>query len=255
MLPRLPGPLHHLGRKKVPCHFLWIPDTLSSPPTRYRAERGDAGPHCGMDEHDPDTGQNMHVHVQGLNMPVALSDEPAEPDYVLPPQTDKQADFVKVVGGRVVASELGYRLIGESRDEPCLAVRRVEPPATGRVTLKAKLSVPEAVEGNRNGFIVFGDGEGDETLVKCGVRIRQKKAQIVQGPLKNAVRTQGVSLEVSAAQDIVLTIDVDLAQQVVTLTANGVTVDARFARPLTSITHVGLCTDRATCDFAPLQLE
>jgi hypothetical protein len=41
----------------------------------------------------------------------------------------------------------------------------------------------------------------------------------------------------------------------VTLSANGVTVESRLARPLASITHVGICTDHATCDFTAVQLE
>jgi hypothetical protein len=184
-----------------------------------------------------------------------ISDEPAEPDYLLPPQVDKRADFTKVSGGRVVESSLGYRVIGEPTEQPCLAVQALTQPATGRVTLSASMSVPETAKGNLNGFLVFGDSDSEESLIKCGIRIRQKKAQIVQGPLKKATQTKGAAVEAAPAQVLEFTVQVDLAQQTVTLTANGVIVESPLSRPLQSITHVGICTDNATCDFSPVQVQ
>ena len=184
-----------------------------------------------------------------------ISDEPAEPDYLVPPQIDKRGDFAKVSGGRVVQSALGYRLIAESTEQPCLAVRALAQPATGRVTFSASMSVPDNDKGNRNGFLVIGDSDTDESLIKCGIRIRQKKAQIIQGPLKKATQTKGAAVEAAPAQALELTVQVDLTQQTVTLTANGVTVESQLSRPLQSITHVGICTDNATCDFSPVRVQ
>ncbi|MFQ6131024.1 MAG: PQQ-binding-like beta-propeller repeat protein [Armatimonadota bacterium] len=183
-----------------------------------------------------------------------ISDEPEEPDYLKPPEVDKSGDFARVVGCRVVQSKLGYRLNPRSADQVALALRKLETPLTGQATLTCKLMVPGIQGFLRNGFIAFGDGVADEQLVKCGVRFQLQKALIVQGSLKDGIKSDSADVDAPVGKVMDLTVKLDLEQRTVTLTVNGVTLATKLVAPLKAVTHVGFCTDNAIADFSPLQI-
>jgi len=183
-----------------------------------------------------------------------ISDEPAEPGYLKPPEVDKSGDFDRVSRCRVVASKLGYCLRPAGSKQTCFALQKQQAPLTGQVTLAAKLRVPGDEGFLVNGFLVFGDGPADERLVKCGIRFRTQKALIVQEPLGAGEKSKSAGVNVPVGTTVHLRVQVDLAKQKVVFTADGATIEADLERPLQSITHVGYCTDSAVAEFSPIEV-
>ena len=185
-----------------------------------------------------------------------ISDEPEEPDYLKPPEVSKSGDFSRVSQCRVVQSKLGYRLIptGNAK-QVSVAVSKCQKPISGKVTFRTKLMVPGQKGFLVNGFIAFGDGPAEDKLVKCGIRFKQQKAMIVQGNLTTNTTTKSADVNAPVGKAVDMVVQVDLGTQHVTLTAGGVTVEAKLARPMKSITHVGFAMDNAVADFSPLKIE
>ncbi len=185
-----------------------------------------------------------------------ISDEPEEPDYLKPPEVDKSGDFSRVARCRVIQSKPGYRLIptGQAK-ETGLALTKCPKALVGKVTLRTRMTVPGAKGFLVNGFVVFGDGPEVAKLVKCGIRFKPQKAMIVQGSLAEGGTTKQVDVTAQVGKPVDLVVEVDLASQRVRLVAAGTTVEAKLARPLKSITHVGFAMDNAVVDFTPLKVE
>lgn len=183
------------------------------------------------------------------------SDEPLEPDYLKPPEVDKSADFHHVVGCRVVEAPLGYALKARAEQTVCLALRLLDAPATGLLSLRCKLRTPEASGFLQNGFIAFGDSPDDAHLVKCGVRFRSQAALIVEGPLLEGGKVTTAKIDAPVGTTVDLAVTFDPAEQTVTLTAGDVTLQAKLDRPLTAITYVGLAADSAIAEFSTLEVR
>jgi len=62
-------------------------------------------------------------------------------------------------------------------------------------------------------------------------------------------------VQVTIGKPVELRVQVNLAQQKVTFTAAGTTVEAPLSTPLKSVTHVGYCTDNAVAEFSPLRIS
>ena len=182
-----------------------------------------------------------------------ISDEPEEPDYLLPPDVDKSADFSQVTRCRVVESDLGYRLKPGGTQQVCLALQKLAAPLTGQVVVELKLRVGENPGFLQNGFIAFGDDGADAALVKCGIRYKLQKALIAQGPLLDGGTSKSADVEAPLNEALDLRVEVDLAGRTVKLTAAGTAVEAELNQPMASITHIGFCTDSAIADFTPLE--
>jgi hypothetical protein len=182
-------------------------------------------------------------------------DQPEDPGYLLPPEVPKEGDFDFVGRCKVVESDLGYRLTAKARNRAALALKKLDKPVTGSVTLKTRMAVPKGDTGmSRNGFLAFGDGTADGKLIKCGARLRQKKALLIVGPLDGG-KTQSAAVEVAEGQAIDLVVAVDLATGEVTCKVGGATLETRLERPLKAITHVGYAIDNALVDFAPVEVD
>ena len=183
-----------------------------------------------------------------------VSDEPAEPGYLRPQRVDKSADFTKVAACEVSQCKLGYRLEAAGQKKVGLALTKLEQPITEKGTLTATLLVPGETGFLVNGFLVFGDGAAEAKLVKCGIRYKSQKAQILQGPLLNQPKTTAADFTQKVAAPVSLSVAIDLKRQQVTFTAGGATVEAKLDQPLKRITHVGFCVDSAVAEFSPLKV-
>jgi len=184
-------------------------------------------------------------------------DKPEDPDYLLPLPEPKDAEFQKVSGCKVFASELGYRLRANGKDTLGVAVKKLDEPITGTATFRTTIRAVPAAKGLlRNGFLAFGSSAKEADLVKCGVRLQNQRASIVQGPFKETEKA-GVSAEVDApeAKGLEAVVTVDLAAQHVTYVANGVKLEAKLASPLHAITYLGYMMDSALIDVAPIDIE
>jgi hypothetical protein len=184
-------------------------------------------------------------------------DKPEDPDYLLPLPEPKDADFQKVSGCRVFASELGYRLKADGRETLGVALKKLDEPITGTATFRTRIrAVPDGQGLLRNGFLAFGGSAEEAELVKCGVRLQPQTARIVQGPFEDR-EGAAVSADVDApeAKGLEAVVTVDLAAQKVTYVANGVTLEAELASPLRAINYLGYMMDSALVDVAPIEIE
>ena len=184
-----------------------------------------------------------------------ISDEPEEPDYLKPPEVNKSADFTKVMECRVVEAKLGYRIIPNGSKRVCLALNKLDTPLAGKGTLTSKLKCPGTQGFLTNGFIVFGDGTAEGSLVKCGIRFKLQKAMIIQGGFVHNLESTDTKIDAPTGSVVDVTVSVDLSSRKVTLTTAGATVHAKLQRPLESITHVGFATDSAVAEFGPLEVS
>ena len=182
-------------------------------------------------------------------------DQPEDPSYLLPLEVPKDDDFDRVVRCQVIESELGYRLVPSGRGQEAIAVKKLDEPVTGVMSLRAKMLLPADSGGTlNNGFLAFGNGVTEDKLIKCGVRFRNGRALIIQGPLSSG-KTDAVPLEFALGTVLELEVTVDLAKQQVTFIAGDETVTTALEQPLKSITHVGYVMDNALVDFSDLQVR
>jgi hypothetical protein len=181
-------------------------------------------------------------------------DKPEDPRYLLPPEVPKNGDFAHVARCRMIESKLGYRLIATAKGQIAVALKKLDEPVSGSATFKTQIVVPANTGMLRNGYLVFGDGTTDAKLIKCGVRLKMQKTQIVEGPFQGG-KARGADIEADDGKPIDVVVHVDLAKNQVTYTAGGVKLEATLERPLKKITHVGYAAESATVDFGPLEIE
>lgn len=181
--------------------------------------------------------------------------EPEDPNYLLPEQVSKNDDFDRVRRCEVVESKLGYQLIPSGRDAPGLALLKLDKPITGAATLRTRLRVLDDPAGSLiNGFVVLGNGTTDEALVKCGTRLKQARAMIVQGPLKGGQTvTKTLNLDVGQLLEVVVTVDVP--RHKIAFQAGETTVETTLADSVDAITHIGYLTDNSVVEFAPIEVR
>ena len=186
-----------------------------------------------------------------------LWDKPEDASYLLPLPEPKDAEFHKVSGCKVFASELGYRLRADGKNTVGLALKKLDTPITGTVTFRTRIrAVQEAGGLLRNGYLAFGGSAREAELVKCGVRLRTQTAAIIQGPLKGASpAARSAKVDVSDSKGLEAVVTVDLAAQQVTYLANGVKLQSPLKSSLPAITHLGYVIDSALIDVSPVEVE
>jgi hypothetical protein len=162
----------------------------------------------------------------------------------------KDADFAKLDQARAYQTELGYRVAAEPQ-QAGLALKRLDTPLTGKVTLKCKLQYANA-DGPNNGYLSFGDSGDEAQLVKCGLRQRMETAAIIQGPLATAKGTTTPCVT-ELGKQYELAVTVDLASGEVVFQGADATVKAKLERPLKSITHAGYCLNGSIADFSAIE--
>lgn len=181
--------------------------------------------------------------------------EPEDPNYLLPPEESKEADFAKVTRCKVVASNLGYRLRATGKNQVGIALKKLDKPITGSATFKTSIKAVPAGDGLlSNGFLAFGDKPNDAALIKCGIKLRAENVSIIQGPLLSG-NAKTAKIKPPGGKTLEITVTVNLEAGKIVCTADGVTVQADIQRPLKSITHVGYAIDSAIIDVAPVEIS
>jgi len=182
-------------------------------------------------------------------------DEPEDPSYLVPLPESKDADFALVTGCRAFSSDLGYRLRANAKGDLGVALKRLDAPLTGTVVCRTRVkAVPDGQGLLRNAYLAFGDSTEDAQLVKCGVRLQNQTASIIQGPLKGG-KAVSAKLDAPEAKGADVEVTVDLGAQTVRFIANGVTLEAAIEPPLQQIAYIGYVMDGALIDVAPVQVE
>ncbi|MHB8898553.1 MAG: outer membrane protein assembly factor BamB family protein [Thermoguttaceae bacterium] len=164
----------------------------------------------------------------------------------------KDNDFARLDGAHAYQAELGYRIVSETPSGGT-ALRALDVPATGKVTLRCKMQYANG-DGSNNGYLAFGDGADEAQLVRCGLRLKMKSAAIIQGPLTGK-ETATAPCETSYDTPYELIVTVDLASGSMTFQGGGATVSAKLERPMKSVTHVGYCLKGTIADFSPIEVS
>ena len=164
--------------------------------------------------------------------------------------------FDVVDGGKVVASELGYRL-GANPGGVVLALHQLNKPVTEKTTWVFKMQRTPGFPNPPhygNGFFAFGDGSKDEQLVKCGFQFIQGTALIAEGPTH---KTKGPKTKFKGDLDAVIDVKVtfDPEAQTVTFAAGKTEVKHTLTKPLKQVTRVGFAAWNAVTDFGAIGLE
>jgi hypothetical protein len=164
--------------------------------------------------------------------------------------------FAKVVGGKAVSCELGYRLAA-NENSVAQALYEFGKPVTTKTTWTFKMQRTPGFPNPPyygNGFFVLGDGAGDDQLIKCGLQFIQSRLIIIQGntPAQKGERAD-FGGDVNAVNDFAVTFDPDA--QTVTLKAGKQSLTTRLTKPLKQITHTGFSTWKAVTDFSALGQE
>jgi outer membrane protein assembly factor BamB len=198
-------------------------------------------------------GSSPLDRAEGEPVSIPSKEQTTQPDGWRPPEVHKDGDFQRVRNAAVVESKLGYRLRGQAPKRDGVALKGLPTPLEKKAVLRAKLRVVSSGQ-LINGFLAFGDGPRDAELVKCGFRLRNKAALIVQGPLTGGKATSK-KVDVAVDETVDVTITVDLEGQKVIFAAKGETIEAALVRPMKQVAFVGYCVDNATADFSPIEVS
>jgi hypothetical protein len=175
----------------------------------------------------------------------------AKTDAPAKPATASHPDFQYLEGVNVGPSKLGYRIQGISA-APGVALKQLSKPISGEATLRMKMELTS--EGQLlSGFLAFGDGTREDQLVCCGVRLKKKKAMILQGA-SSKDESAAVEFVAQPGHTVNMEVAVDLPHRKIKLTCDGATVEAPLARPMKAITHVGYCVITAVTAFGPIEI-
>ena len=175
----------------------------------------------------------------------------AKTDAPAKPVTASHPDFQYLEGVNVGPSKLGYRIQGIGQ-APGVALKQLAKPISGEATLRMKMELTS--EGPLStGFLAFGDSTREDQLVRCGTRLRMKKAMILQGK-SSKDESAAVEFVAQPGRTVNMEVAVDLPHRKIKLTCDGATVEAPLDRPMKSITHVGYCVINAATDFGPIEI-
>jgi hypothetical protein len=164
--------------------------------------------------------------------------------------------FAKVVSGKAVSCELGYRLAA-NENSVAQALYEFGKPVTTKTTWTFKMQRTPGFPNPPyygNGFFVLGDGAGDDQLIKCGLQFIQSRLIIIQGntPAQNGERAD-FGGDANAVNEFAVTFDPDA--QTITLKAGEQSLTTKLTKPLKQITHTGFSTWKAVTDFSALGQE
>ena len=105
-----------------------------------------------------------------------------------------------------------------------MALKRLAKPISGEATLRMKMELTSKGQLS-TGFLAFGDSTRADQLVRCGIRLRMKKAMILQG---KSSKDESAAVEVVAqlGRTVNMEVAVDLPHRKIRLTCDGATVEA-----------------------------
>ena len=148
---------------------------------------------------------------------------------------------------RLARSGEGYVLASSATG---LALIRPDQPLGPEATFRVRLQ-PRA-EFPANGFLVFGDGTGDEKLIKCGLFIGGNYAAIYEGTYPSEdLAKQPMELDPNATYDLV--VRADLERGVVEMTVGDKHVTKKLSRKIETIRCYGYAVITTQSEFSAIE--
>jgi len=197
----------------------------------------------------------------GDRLPLAdvdVEDTPGPSAAGAPSLTASHPEFQHLREVKISPSELGWHLRTPS-GRVGVALRRLPEPLTKAATFKVRVLMhPNPARDPSkpppgNAFLAFGDGTGDDVLIKCGLRNAGQSASIVEGPLlKGKVASQKIVCKVK--EPVEMEISFDPATRKVRLRLLGEVVETTLERQLDRVTHVGYAVHSVASEFGPVAI-
>ena len=169
----------------------------------------------------------------------------------LPEGKDETGQFDVVKGGTVTKGGLGVELSSEGET---FALRKLDAPLTGEVTLTAKYQSSVSTT-TRNAMIVFGPEPTQNGLYKLGTAMGMHAHVGYQGDW-GRVRSgaqQKASFEPGDVFD--LKVKMNLKTRECHATINGIEIDAELPANITSVAYVGIFCKATSSTFSEVVVE
>jgi arylsulfatase A-like enzyme len=198
----------------------------------------------------PDKAETLHAKLAAWHQEVDAQMPPAvEPARRVSKTTDSFPGFATLIDVRLEKRGTGFELAAV---ETGIALKAPPDAITGPVTFRTTITPLQTHPAN--GQFVFGDGDNESELVKCGFFVGGRYAAIYEGsyPSSDLARTELVT-QSGIPQEV--TVDVDLPSGTVRMTVGGKSITKKLTRPIRQITHYGYGVVRTRSAFTPVVIE
>ena len=165
------------------------------------------------------------------------------------PLSLQKTPFSKLDGGKLYHAASGFTLVSNGGEEACL-LRKLPKPLTGKITLSVSLQIASAWgRTHQNGFLVFGDGEEDEDLIKCGPQFVVSALGTADGQPVKQSRKEPITIEFKPDTAYKLTVVYDTGTGKYTASIGNWKTEGIWTLRPGGITHVGVCSFGAATTF------
>ena len=165
---------------------------------------------------------------------------------------DETGDWLVVRGGKVIKSELGYRLSSEGE---AIALRKLDKPISGTERAAFKLDYQTAVQATtRNAMFCFGDKPNNADLIKVGTAIGKGTHEIFKGGWENAGQGAVLKGSFDKNQKFSAHVVVDLAKRVVVLEIGKARLEQNLPENLKEVKWMGIYAKGTSSDFSRVEV-
>jgi hypothetical protein len=165
------------------------------------------------------------------------------------PLSLQQTPFSKLDGGKLYQAASGFTLVSIGGEEAYL-LRKLPKPITGKVTLSVSLQIASAWgRTHQNGFLVFGDGEDNEELIKCGPQFVVSALGTADGEPVKQSRKEPITIEFNPDTAYKLTVVYDTGTGKYTASIGDWKTEGIWSPRPGGITRVGVCSFGAATTF------
>ena len=166
------------------------------------------------------------------------------------PLSLQQTLFHKLTSGELFQAPSGFTLASDGGKEAYL-LRKLPQPLTGTVTLSVSVQTASAWgRTNQNAFLVFGDGEADENLIKCGPQFVVGSLGTADGQPVGQSRKEPIAIEFKPGATYKLTVVYDTETGEYTASIGDWKTEGTWSPRRGGVTHVGVSTFGAVTTFS-----
>jgi len=161
----------------------------------------------------------------------------------------QETQFSKLDSGKLFKADKGFTLVSDGGNEAYL-LQKLPQPLTGKVTISVSVRIASAWgRTHQNGFLVFGDGEGNENLIKCGPQFVVSSLGTADGQPVKQSRKQPIPIEFKPDTAHKLTVTYDTETGRYTASIGDWKTAGNWSPRQGGVTHVGVCTFGAATTF------
>jgi hypothetical protein len=180
---------------------------------------------------------------------------PARPTFRTPDGVKllslQQTPFSKLDGGKLFQAASGFTLVSDGGERSVPVARSCRSRSPARSPLSVSVQIASAWgRTHQNGFLVFGDGEDDENLIKCGPQFVVSSLGTADGQPVKQSRKEPITIEFKPDTAHKLTVVYDTETGKYTASIGDWKTEGTWSPRRGGVTHVGICTFGAATTFA-----